>query len=265
MTSGPRSLLLVGCGRMGSALLGGWARDLNMDMVAVDPCPPKDLPQGVTWVESLDKAAGRFDVVVLAVKPQMMGGLLEAGHPRSGEILREATLLLSIAAGKTLGYFQEKLGKAPVVRVMPNTPALVGESISALYANAEVDAKGRAWAEALMGAVGEVVWLEEEEQMDAFTAVAGSGPAYVFHLIEALAQAARNAGLPDRVAGNVARQTVIGSALLAKASADTPARLRENVTSPGGTTEAALKVLMPELPKLMTKAVQAAVKRAKEL
>lgn len=206
------------------------------------------------------------DIILIAVKPQVMDAVMPAYARFTGK-----SVFLSIAAGRTIASFEEILGTAAappaVVRAMPNTPAQVGRGITALYANGAVDAAGRVLAETLMSAVGDVVWLDNEGQMDAVTAVSGSGPAYIFHLIEALDAAARAAGLPDALAAKLARDTVTGAAELAFRSPEAASVLREQVTSPGGTTAAALAVLMGDkgLTDLMTRAVAAAAKRSKEL
>ncbi len=203
------------------------------------------------------------DIILIAVKPQVMDAVMPAYARFTGK-----SVFLSIAAGRTIASFENLLGAdAGIVRAMPNTPAQVGRGITALYANGAVGAAGRALAETLMNAVGDVVWLDNEGQMDAVTAVSGSGPAYIFHLIEALDAAARAAGLPDALAAKLARDTVTGAAELAFRSPEAASVLREQVTSPGGTTAAALAVLMGDkgLTDLMTRAVAAAAKRSKEL
>jgi pyrroline-5-carboxylate reductase len=204
-------------------------------------------------------------VALLAVKPQMMGKALPALQAMGNG----ATLFVSIAAGTTIATFEAALGdQTPIVRTMPNTPAMVGRGITALCRNAHVSDEDFAVARDLMAAVGQVVTLDGEHQIDAVTAVSGSGPAYVFHLIEALAAAGVSEGLPPDVAMQLARATVCGAGELAFQSADTAAQLRVNVTSPGGTTAAALGVLMdPEtgFPALLRRAVKAAADRGREL
>src|SRR5262249_20419552 len=173
--------------------------------------------------------------------------------------------VLSIAAGRTIDYFHDALGKrAAIVRAMPNMAAAIGRGITAAIANALVTAAQHALCEDLLKAVGDVVWITDEEQMDAVTAVSGSGPAYVFLLTECMAKAGEQAGLPARLAAQLARATVAGAGAMLVASPEEPKKLRQNVTSPGGTTEAALKILMaPEgMPALMSKAVGAATKRS---
>ncbi|MDX1484536.1 MAG: pyrroline-5-carboxylate reductase [Alphaproteobacteria bacterium] len=269
--TGPR-LLLVGGGRMGGALLRGWLDKAIAAPGAVTVVEPSDqarealAPLGVDLVADAGPvlAGGEaFDLVLLALKPQVMD---DAAVYRP--IAEAGTVVLSIAAGKTTAYFRSILGDgAAVVRAMPNTPAQVGRGITALYATGAVDDAGRTLAAALMEAVGEVVWIEDEALMDAVTAVSGSGPAYLFHLIECLETAAREAGLADDLARRLARATVIGAAELAHRSPESAARLREEVTSPGGTTAAALEVLMGAdgLEAMMVRAVAAAARRSREL
>jgi pyrroline-5-carboxylate reductase len=206
-----------------------------------------------------------FAAIVLAVKPQVMGDVA----PQYRALVAPSTLALSIAAGTTTASLKAHLGaSAAVVRAMPNTPAAVGRGITVLFAADGVTQAQANLAAELMAAVGDVRRVEDEALMDAVTAVSGSGPAYVFHLIETLAAAGVAAGLDRPLADDLARATVVGSGELARLSADPPAKLRTDVTSPGGTTEAALKVLMADpggLRELMVRAVQAAARRSKEL
>ena len=260
-----RGLVLLGCGKMGSALLAGWlARGLKPDAVRVmDPQPSDWLRgQGVHLNAALpDRPA----VAVLAVKPQMMDEALPALARLGGG----GTLFISIAAGVTLARFEAALGAGtPVIRTMPNTPAAIGRGITAMIGNADAGEGDLRLAESLLAAVGQTVRLNDEAQMDAVTAVSGSGPAYVFHLIETLAGAARAQGLPDDMAMTLAKATVAGAGALAEKSDEDPAQLRVNVTSPGGTTAAALEVLMDDktgFPALLTRAVTAAANRSREL
>ena len=259
-------ILLVGCGKMGGALLAGWL-DQGIDpagIVVVEPGAPS-LPAGVTVIPGPGSIPAGFDpeVVVLAVKPQVMA---EAVLPYA----RFAdAVFLSIAAGKTLSFFSARLGVgAAIVRAMPNTPASVGRGITVCVANPLVDAARRAICQSLLEAVGEVAWVEDEAMIDAVTAVSGSGPAYVFLLAEALAEAGTKAGLPAELATRLARATIAGSGELLRQSPETAAQLRINVTSPGGTTAAALAVLMDErtgFGPLLNQAVAAAARRSKDL
>jgi pyrroline-5-carboxylate reductase len=213
---------------------------------------PETLPEGL-----------RPGVVVLAVKPQSMDGVL----PRYRALVGPETVFLSIAAGRTIGYFERALGDAAIVRAMPNTPAAVGEGMTVAVANAAVGAGQRGACDALLAAVGDVAWIEDEGLIDAVTAVSGGGPAYVFLLIECLAEAGRAAGLPADLAMRLARTTVAGSGALVRRSPEPAATLRRNVTSPNGTTQEALAVLMAEdgLQPLMTRAIAAATRRSREL
>ena len=260
-----KGLVLLGCGKMGSAMLAGWlARGVEPGAVwIIDPKPSDWLrAQGVHLNAELPVDPA---VVVVAVKPQMMGDAL----PALQNFGNGATLFLSVAAGTPISAFAAALGaQTPIVRAMPNTPAAVGRGITAIVANDPAGADGLALAEALLSAVGQVVRLEDESQMDAVTAVSGSGPAYVFHLIETLAAAGEAEGLAPELALQLARATVAGAGALAENADDSPAQLRINVTSPNGTTAAALEVLMDEregFPALLRRAVAAAANRSREL
>jgi pyrroline-5-carboxylate reductase len=201
-------------------------------------------------------------VAVIAVKPQMMS----QAAPQLVALAGQGTVFLSIAAGTPIATFEAMYGTAtPIIRAMPNTPAAVGRGISALIGNGAVTEAQMAMAEALLAAVGQTVRLSSEEQMHAVTGLSGSGPAYVFHMIEAMAAAGTAAGLPPDLAMRLARATVAGAGALADASPEPAEQLRVNVTSPAGTTAAGLAVLMPELSDLMTRTVAAAAGRSREL
>ncbi|WP_136651742.1 pyrroline-5-carboxylate reductase [Paracoccus aeridis] len=267
-----RGLVLVGCGRMGGALLKGWlARGVRPEAVRViDPNPPEWL--ATQGIEANGAPPPDPAVLVLAVKPQMMDDVLPSlaatGQEMGQGAGQGATLVVSVAAGVTLAALGRAFPEAAIVRTMPNTPAAIGQGITAIIGNTRADAAALDLAEALMAAVGRVVRLEDEAQMDAVTAVSGSGPAYVFHLIEALAAAGRAEGLPRDLALDLARATVAGAGALAVAEDEDPAVLRENVTSPNGTTAAGLSVLMDEgggLTPLVTRTVAAAAGRSREL
>jgi pyrroline-5-carboxylate reductase len=265
--SGP--VLLVGCGKMGAAMLQGWvaramlpagAHVIEPDRAAAEAFRGQS---GLFWhagVEDLPAALAP-EIVVLAVKPQTMEAVLP-GLKR----FRGATFL-SIAAGKRIASLSAGLGGAPVVRSMPNTPAAVGRGMTVAVAGSGVVATARARCEALLSAVGEVAWVDDEGLIDPVTAVSGGGPAYVFLLIEALAAAGVKSGLPADLAMRLARVTVSGSGELARLSPEPAAQLRQNVTSPGGTTLEALKVLMAAdgIQPLFDRAIAAATKRAGEL
>ena len=258
-------LVLLGCGKMGSAMLAGWlARGLPASSVWVlDPHPSDWLRStGVHLNQDLPAAPA---IVLVAVKPQMMAEAL----PTLREMGNGKTLFVSVAAGTTISFFEQTLGMdTPVVRAMPNTPAAISQGITAIVANTRAGAQGLDEAELLLSAVGEVVRLDEEAQIDAVTGVSGSGPAYVFHMIETLAAAGVEQGLPADMAMQLARATVAGAGALAMQADEDPAQLRINVTSPNGTTQAALEVLMDAehgFPALMRRAVAAAADRSREL
>lgn len=267
------TVLLVGCGKMGSALVEGWfKRGLNpVDVIIVEPAGRASISccSGHPALTVLPKAQDvptdfRPDVVVFAVKPQVVPAVV----PQYAHLAREHPVFLSIVAGQSIAAFKSHLGaEAAVVRAMPNTPAAIGKGISVLFAASEVSPVQRTVCEVLMSAAGQVAWIEDESLMDAVTAVSGSGPAYVFLFAEALAEAGRKAGLPADLTDQLARATVAGAGALLEHSKETPATLRKNVTSPGGTTQAALGVLMSEhgVPKLLADAVEAAAKRSREL
>ncbi len=252
----PKSLLLIGYGKMGSALCAAWIKAGMKEsaIVIVDADAGKKSLEAVDFIP---------ECIVLAVKPQSMDALLPTLKNKFGE----TPLYISIAAGKTIAYFEQTLGDATIIRVMPNTPALIGKGISAIIGNKKARDSEIQTASTLFKAAGEVVMLKDEKQMDAVTAISGSGPAYVFLFLESLIEAGIAQGLDEATAKKLAIETLIGSAELAKSSSESLTTLRANVTSKGGTTEAALNVLMKDsrLKSLFNDAVAAAVKRAKEL
>ena len=255
-----RGLLLLGCGKMGSAMLAGWlARGVRPASVSViDPAPSEWLRgTGVRLGAPGDAPA----VAIIAVKPQMMDEALPA--------LRGDALYVSVAAGVPIARLEAALGDgARIVRAMPNTPAAVGQGITAIVANAAAGAEGLDAAETLLSAVGEVVRLDDEDQIDAVTAVSGSGPAYAFHLIETMTAGGVAEGLSEPLARRLATATVAGAGALAMQAEEDAAQLRVNVTSPNGTTQAALEVLMDPsrgFPALVPEAVAAAARRSREL
>lgn len=265
-------LLLAGAGKMGGALLSGLiARGLDAKLVRVqDPSPPPEIASmltshGIKAEADLGPFVRAPSVILLAVKPQVM----DAVFPPIARLAGTNTVVLSIAAGRSLASFEKYLpAGTAVVRAMPNTPASVGRSITVCVANGAVTRPHREICDALLATVGEVAWIDDESQMDAVTAVSGSGPAYVFLLAECLAEAGCAAGLAPELALKLARATVSGSGELLHQSDLDPATLRQNVTSPGGTTAAALGVLMSAdsgLQSLMTRAVDAAARRGREL
>jgi pyrroline-5-carboxylate reductase len=262
------SILLVGAGKMGSALLEGWlALGLDAGKVAViEPQPSPEVSalaaRGLRLNGPLD-ATGEIAAAVIAVKPQTAPEAMPAIAP----LLRASTVVVSIMAGRTLRFLERGLPDIAVVRAMPNTPAAIGRGITVAVANARVSNDQRDLVHALLSAVGEVEWAQDESLMDAVTALSGSGPAYVFLLAETMAQAGIAAGLPATLAGKLARATVAGAGELLHRSELEPATLRQNVTSPGGTTAAALDVLMAKdgLAPLMTRAIAVATRRSREL
>lgn len=267
----PGPLLLIGCGKMGGALLSGWLeRGVDpRNVYILDPNPAALEPFGnkpLNHVQDLSELPSDLKpaLVMLAVKPQQMDDVL----PDLRRFVGPETVFLSIVAGKTIGYFSSQLGaEAAIVRAMPNTPSAVGRGVSVLVAGAQVTDQQKRFCQDLMAAVGLADWVEDEDQMNAVTAVSGGGPAYVFYMIECLAKAGEEAGLPREVAERIARATVTGSGELVHTSSETPAQLRKNVSSPGGTTVEALAVLMDEegLEPLMVKAIAAATRRSREL
>ncbi|WP_026380966.1 pyrroline-5-carboxylate reductase [Afifella pfennigii] len=263
-------LLLVGAGRMGGAMLDAWlaAGLAGESAVILDPGLPEArraelAAQGARFIDKASDSHGVPRVAVLAVKPQQMDIVL----PELAAFA-PACLFVSVAAGIRLDRLENGLGEASrIVRVMPNTPSQVGAGMAVAVPNRRATAEDRDLVDQLLLPTGEIAWAEDEGLMDAVTAVSGSGPAYVFHLVEAMADAGEAAGLPAEMAMRLARQTVIGGGALLAGSSLAAGKLRENVTSPGGTTEAALKVLMAEdgLGDLMRRAVAAAKRRSEEL
>lgn len=261
-TVASRGLVLLGCGKMGSAMLAGWL-DGGLPATSVwvqDPYPSDWLKaQGVHINADLPTSPA---LVLVAVKPQMMGDALPALKTMGGK----DTVFLSVAAGITIDTYETMLGaNTPIVRAMPNTPAAVGQGITALIGNATASSSDVAMAQELLAAIGETVVLDTEAQMDAVTGVSGSGPAYVFHMIECLAAAGEAQGLSPDLAMQLAKATVAGSGALAMQATEDPTQLRVNVTSPNGTTQAGLEVLMAELPDMIHRTVSAATDRSKEL
>jgi pyrroline-5-carboxylate reductase len=271
MTQWPQSLALVGAGKMGGALLKGWLDGgfAASRIVIVDPAPSPEIAalaaaRGIALNRAFP-AGARPEALVLAIKPQM----LDAAAPELTKLAGAQTLVVSIIAGKTIADLAARLTEARAfVRAMPNTPAAVGRGVTGAAANAAVTPAQKETARALLSAVGRFEWLPDESLVDAVTAVSGSGPAYAFALVEALAEAGAALGLPADLAMRLARGTVEGAGELMHREPDvSAATLRENVTSPGGTTAAALGVLRaPDgLAALMRRAVAAAHKRAGEL
>jgi pyrroline-5-carboxylate reductase len=261
-------LILAGAGKMGGAMLTGWlARGLSpKNITVIDPEPSKAVTaltkRGVVINPARER--GTAAVIVVAVKPQMAPEAMPALAQRAGK----STLVLSIMAGRKLGFLEKAFAPGTAaVRAMPNLPASIGRGITVAVANTHVAKAQRVLASDLLAATGDIEWVEDEKLIDAVTAVSGSGPAYVFLLAEAMTEAAIAAGLPAELAAKLARETIAGSGELLRRSTLSAATLRENVTSPGGTTAAALEVLMGPggLETLMTTAVAMAARRSREL
>ena len=262
------TLVLVGAGKMGGAMLDGWlARGLPpKKIIVIEPQPVKAVKalarRGVK-LNPKDKV-GVASAIVIAVKPQSAP---EALPPLAGYI-DKATLVLSIMAGRTIGFLERSLpAGTAIVRAMPNTPAAIGRGISVAVANAKISKRQRKQASDLLAAIGKVEWVPDEALMDAVTALSGSGPAYIFLLAECMARSGVAAGLPTELATRLALETVAGSAELLHRSDLDAATLRQNVTSPGGTTAAALEVLMGPggFDQLLTQAIAAATRRSRDL
>jgi pyrroline-5-carboxylate reductase len=267
------SILLVGCGRMGQALLAGWL-DQGMPGSAVSVVDPQAgrtaiagfLERGVSIVKSVEALdpETKPDIILFAIKPQAIDAIV----PTYQRFVQNSPVFLSIAAGCTTSSLENLLGKtAAIVRCMPNTPAAIRLGVTVACANGPASRDQRALCTNLLEAVGEVIWIDDESLMDAVTAVSGSGPAYLFLLAEELAAAGIAAGLPEDLAEQLARRTVTGAAALLANSPLSPQQLRHNVTSPGGTTEAAMEILLGPsgLRDLMTAAVVSATARSRSL
>jgi len=263
------TIVLVGAGKMGGAMLDAWLA-LGLppaSVVVIEPQPAPELTalssRGLK-LNPLLKDVREVSAIVIAVKPQVAPVVV----PTLAPLLTPNTVMLSIMAGRTLGFLEGALAQqTALVRAMPNTPAAIGRGITVAAPNAKVSQRQRALVHTLLAATGLVEWVTDEGLMDAVTAVSGSGPAYVFLLVEALTHAGMSAGLPPELAAKLARATVSGSGELLDRSPLDPATLRQNVTSPGGTTAAALDVLMAAdgMTALMSQAVLAATQRSREL
>jgi pyrroline-5-carboxylate reductase len=262
-------IVLIGAGNMGGAMALGWIISgiAGSSIIAADPYPSdamkaKFASSGVRFVtEAPDGVTAA--VIFVAVKPQVMAEVL----PAYRKLIGPETIVVSIAAGKTLSFLEMHLGDAAMVRAMPNTPAMIGRGVTGAFANSKVSDAQRALVNSLLKVSGPVEWVDNEDLIDAVTAVSGSGPAYVFYLVECMAEAGRKLGLPADLAMRLARATVSGAGELLHQSPGEPAELRKNVTSPGGTTAAALEKLMAEdgMQPLFDAALKAARDRAQEL
>ena len=265
MTTAP-NITLIGCGKMGSAMLRGWVdAKINATFTIIEP---NEIPfADIAHFKTVDDAAEILktaDTIILAVKPQTMGEICESLKQH----IKNDALILSIAAGQSITSFEKYFGSnQPIIRAMPNTPAAISKGMTVAVANNKATEPQKQLAQNLMECAGKFEWIDDETLMDAVTALSGSGPAYVFHLIETLAKSGEKIGLNPDTAMTLARQTIIGSAALADNDADTSAAtLRQNVTSPGGTTEAALDILMDNrIQKIFDEALTAARDRGKEL
>ncbi len=264
------TLVLAGCGKMGGAMLEGWlkAGANPKKIIVIDPDPPIEVMDVLVQHRiHLNPDLSRVtdaEVIVVAVKPQVMEDVL----PNLVVLKSSKPLILSVAAGKTIATFAKHFGTdAAIIRTIPNTPAAIGRGITAMSANANVSETQMNLANTLLSSTGEVVTVENESMIDLVTAVSGSGPAYVFYLTECLANAGEKIGLPADLAMQLARATVAGSGELMRQTGIDPATLRQNVTSPNGTTYAALQVLMADsgMKPLFEKAIRAAADRSKEL
>lgn len=263
------SVCLIGAGNMGGAMLAGWLEGglLPSQVMVVDPSPREDIAKkfvslGVA-IHSTPPSGYQPDVLIIAVKPQMMDKVL----PGLISMIGSHTVSVSVAAGTTIASIEKHLGQSSIVRAMPNTPALLRRGITVGCPNDHATDQQRENVSQLLAAIGKVEWVDSEGQIDAVTAVSGSGPAYVFHLAEAMAAAGIAQGLSPELANKLARETIAGAGEMLSQLPDDASTLRENVTSPNGTTAAALAVMMsePGLMDLMARAIEAAYKRSQEL
>ncbi|WP_159950319.1 pyrroline-5-carboxylate reductase [Rhizobium sp. 18065] len=262
-------IVLVGAGNMGGAMLSGWLKNgvPGSAVTVIDPSPSEAMQKIIGDAgasHSVTAPVGMVaDILFLAVKPQVMDAVL----PNLTSLMGEKTTVVSVAAGKTISSMENHLGASAMVRAMPNTPAMIGRGVTGAYANAAVSEEQRDIVHRLLKVSGPVEWVDSEDAINAVTALSGSGPAYVFYLVECMAEAGRKAGLPADLAMRLARETVAGAGELLHQSPDPASKLRQNVTSPGGTTAAALSVLMADegMQPLFDQAIEAARKRAEEL
>lgn len=262
-------VVLIGAGNMGGAMLTGWLKSgvPASDFTVIDPSPSDAMRARIAEAGAAFSATVPTglvaDVLFIAVKPQVMDAVL----PPLKSLVGPQTVVVTVAAGKTLAFLEQHLGEAAFVRAMPNTPAMVGRGVTGAYANSRVTSRQHETVSELLRVSGPVEWVTSERDIDAVTAVSGSGPAYVFYLVECMAEAGRKAGLPYDLSLRLARETVAGAGEMLHQSSDEAAQLRKNVTSPGGTTAAALGVLMADdgMQPLFDAAIEAARKRAEEL
>ena len=270
LMKGQKTLVVIGAGNMGEAMLRSWVQKNNNEMsLFVSEPHPSD------WLKSMSTKGlivlnpkllpREIDICILAVKPQKLAEVLQEKKSR----ILKTTLVISVVAGKNFHFIQKYLyNEQPIIRVMPNTPVEVNQGISALIANMFTNQSHISCAEHLFNLLGEIVILDDENKIDAVTAISGSGPAYVFNFIENLIESAKDLGLSSEVSKKLIIQTVIGAGILARSSSRNPGKLRENVTSPGGTTQAALEILMDSKlgwKPIIKKATRAARDRSREL
>lgn len=259
-------ILIIGAGKMGTAMIRGWVKAGLGPITAVEPHPSQELQRsGVTVVSSLEDApSGNWHAVVVAMKPH----IIRAEVDKLASLAATGAMMISVAAGTSTAFFQAHWGDdAAIVRVMPNTPGSIGRGVSGLYATPCVSQVNRDFAGLLMSSIGEIAWLETEALIDSVTAISGSGPAYIFALVEAMTKAGEAVGLTSDTAARLARATVTGAGALLDADPRSTKDLIRDVATPGGTTEAALRVLQADdgLPGIMTKAAFAAKTRAEEM
>ncbi|GHF11056.1 pyrroline-5-carboxylate reductase [Kordiimonas sediminis] len=256
-------ILMVGCGRMGGAMLERWTTQKNAIFTVVDPAAT-DLPGGVRGLkQAASLGSDTFDMIIIAVKPQMIEDVMPAYDGR----LRDGGCMVSIAAGYSLDSLTKAVGDVPIIRVMPNLPALIGKGATGLYASEHCSDTHKDAVSDLMAHIGLSVWVPSEDHLDRLTAVSGSGPGYVFQFIESFTEGAKALGFSDTDAQTLVLQTVLGAAEMAASTRRPASDLRDSVTSKGGTTQAGLDQLRTEqaLDKLMQQTTQAAYERAVEL
>lgn len=267
MSHSSQNILLVGAGKMGGAMLGTWVKASGLSVTILDPglTPAIELAlhHGANHIQDIRALDVEIDVVILAIKPQ----LFEKVASSLADSLPKDCLIISILAGTSIGSLENHFPENSIIRAMPNTPAAIGKGITAITGNERVSDNELSTAKSLLCACGEVRIVENETLIDAVTAISGSGPAYVFYLVEALTQAAKELGLTEEDAAAFSRQMVIGAGALLETSEDNASQLRKNVTSPNGTTQAALDVLMADtgLSPLIRETATAAFKRAQDL
>lgn len=260
-------ITLVGCGQMGRAMLRGWLtrgiKPAAVTVVESNASAAAEIAREFNVAARTDAPADLSGIVLFAVKPQVMQDVLA----QYKNLVGNESLIISVAAGKTLAFYESALGEVPVIRAMPNLPGLIAKGVTGLIGNSRATAAHKDQAEQLFRAIGQVVWLDDEEKMHALTALSGSGPAYVFYFMQTLIEAGVKAGLEPKQAKALVFATLEGSVALARDSSESLEKLRQNVASPGGTTEAALKQLLADdaFAGRIEAAVQAATQRSRTL